>query len=159
RPIDHRNFVVPLNIPPHEEVTIFMRLKTTRSVQVPISLWEERAFFSAETRTMAAEGVFYGGLLIIAIYNLLLLFALRFRVYLYDVRYFIGIDWFFVSLRAWTVMWLWLEATAWDDKATVFFLFFLVLFTIAFVSTLLDVAPLFRSARISLHSLLPMNVL
>src|SRR5690606_33998976 len=45
RPIDHRNFVVPLNIPPHEEVTIFMRLKTTSSVQVPISLWEERAFF------------------------------------------------------------------------------------------------------------------
>src|SRR5690606_31951026 len=74
RPIDHRNFVVPLNIPPHEEVSVFMRLKTTSSVQVPISLWEERAFFSAETRTMAAEGVFYGGLLIIAIYNLLLFF-------------------------------------------------------------------------------------
>jgi diguanylate cyclase len=39
RPIHHRNFVVPLEIAPNTTETLYLRVETTSSMQVPMTLW------------------------------------------------------------------------------------------------------------------------
>lgn len=85
RPIKHRNFVVPLTVPPRESRTIYFRVKTSGALQAPLTLWKQDAFYSASEKNLALKSVFYGMLLVMAVFNLLLYFSLREKAYLFYV--------------------------------------------------------------------------
>jgi diguanylate cyclase len=45
RPIDNRNFLLPLNLQASADVTMVLRLRTSSSVQAPLTLWQYQAYF------------------------------------------------------------------------------------------------------------------
>lgn len=87
RPIDHPNFVVPLALAPGENLRVLLRVKSSTSVQVPMRFWEAEAFISNVHQEVLIEGLFYGALVIMALYNLLIFFSVRDVSYLYYVLY------------------------------------------------------------------------
>lgn len=82
RPLEHRNFVFPVLIPANNQLLLYLRIQTAGALQVPMTLWEERAFHSESEKGLAGRSIFYGILMVMAGFNLFLFFSLRERTYL-----------------------------------------------------------------------------
>lgn len=139
RPIEHRYFVAPINMSQHEQIDVYLRLRSTGSVQAPMTLWPEAEFYARDIGHTALQGLYYGGLLIIALYNLLVYTVLRERYYLYYVGWVVCMFWFMASINGWAFQFLWPYATRWNDVSIVASLALLVLFGYLFAYAFLGI--------------------
>lgn len=139
RPIEHRYFVAPISMAQHDQIDVYLRLRSTGSVQAPMALWPEAEFYARDIGHTALQGLYYGGLLIIALYNLLVYTVLRERYYLYYVGWVVCMFWFMASINGWAFQFLWPYATRWNDVSIVASLALLVLFGYLFAYTFLGV--------------------
>jgi len=117
RPIDHRLFILPINLAPAENVSVYVKVRSSSSVQVPIDFWEKEIFLITDISRSVMHGVFMGGILSIAIYNLLIYLVLRDRTYLYYVGYVICMFLFLASLNGWSYQFLWPNSAHWNDTS------------------------------------------
>lgn len=83
RPIDVRTFVFPLELDQTQDHTLYLRVQTSGSHQVPARLWEPDEFYSHNEKDMMWRAMFYGMLLIMAVSTLYLTFSMRERSFLY----------------------------------------------------------------------------
>lgn len=83
----HRNFVYPVTIPGESSTEVWVRLRTSAALQVPLRLWSQDDFASAEQFRLLLLGSYYGITLAMVLYNLGLLRALRDRSYLYYIAF------------------------------------------------------------------------
>lgn len=107
RPRRHHHFLFPLEISQSESVQIYLRVQTETSVQIPMTLWNPSDFQIYQDDSQLWHGLFYGGLLIIAAYNLLLYLGLRDPAYLFYVGYVLSLSLFMASLEGWLNVYLW----------------------------------------------------
>ena len=77
RPIPNRNFVFSTYLPTNETKDLYLRFQTSGSMQINPKLYRERQFLRKSTRSEILYGLFYGGVLIIILYNLFLFFSLK----------------------------------------------------------------------------------
>jgi diguanylate cyclase (GGDEF)-like protein len=145
RPIQHRLFLTPLDIEPGQTQTVYIRVQSTSSIQVPIAIWQVAAYQEADITMNAIHGIYIGGMLVIGIYNLLVFLALRDRSYFYYVCYVFSMLLFLASLNGWTFQYLWPESKAWNDTAILFFLNSSMLFAIVFARHFLDLRDINKS--------------
>jgi EAL domain-containing protein (putative c-di-GMP-specific phosphodiesterase class I)/GGDEF domain-containing protein len=83
RPVDVRTFVFPLVLSEQADHTLYLRVQTSGSHQLPARLWQPAEFYSANEQDMVWRAMFYGMLLIMAISTLYLTFSIRERSFLY----------------------------------------------------------------------------
>ena len=83
RPLAHRTFVFPFELPPGEEHELYLRIGTSGSHQVPMAIWNPAAFEVANSRDMMIRGALYGMLFIMGLFTLLLFVAIRERSLLF----------------------------------------------------------------------------
>jgi len=122
RPIDHRFFVIPITWQPQQTLDIYVKVRSGSSIQVPLTLWNYARFYSADTTSTILQGIYYGGMLVIAIYNLLIYVVLRSRTYLYYVGFVLNMPLFLAAMSGQSFRYLWPNATTWNDQAIVVFL-------------------------------------
>ena len=148
RPLAHRTFVFPVTLAAEEQASVYLRVATSGSHQVPRRLWEPNAVFSANEGDMMGRSMFYGMLLVIVIFNLFLYSALRERSYLYYVLMNATMLVLMVSLHGVGLQYLYPEWPALHERVTLLssglLLVFFCLFAQAFLR-LPDRAP--RSNR------------
>ncbi|MFL0805407.1 MAG: EAL domain-containing protein [Agarilytica sp.] len=82
RPIEHRHFLFPLEFESKQEHSLYLRVQTAGALQVPLVLWEERAFHVADEKNNAINFLYFGILLIMAAFNLMLFFLIRDRSFI-----------------------------------------------------------------------------
>ncbi|MCP4132775.1 MAG: hypothetical protein GY754_17550, partial [bacterium] len=85
REVLHRNFIFKFNILRGEEKTVYMRVRTNSSFQVPLNIWEPVAFAEKVNREQTGLGIYYGIILVMILYNLFIFFGIRDKTYLYYV--------------------------------------------------------------------------
>ena len=151
RPIEHRYFVVPLEIPWSSYRDVYIKVRSTSSIQIPLTMWERDAFNAADIGRTAIQGLYYGGLVIIAIYNLLIYLALGERTYLHYVGYVLAMFLFMASLNGWAFQFLWPYATEWNDTAILVSLTLVVFFGAAFAGRFLDLKNISRPLNILVY--------
>jgi two-component system, sensor histidine kinase LadS len=95
RPLHHRHFLFPLNLPPGERNTVYMRVETRGALLVTMDLWQQNAFLLNEQVQILVLGLFFGILIVMLLYNLSLFFFTRDRSYLFYSIYV-----FFIVLYA-----------------------------------------------------------
>ncbi|MBL0742260.1 sensor histidine kinase [Chryseolinea sp. Jin1] len=81
----HRHPVFAINIPQQHKRTFYLRVETTSSVQLPAMLWQQEAFTEASSTIQLVNGLFYGAMFIMTLYQLFLFFSIRDRVTLYYI--------------------------------------------------------------------------
>ncbi len=145
RPILHRNFLVPIDLTQSESTTIYIRVKSTSAVQVPLNLWDLQSFYEQDISNNLIEGIYFGGLLIIALYNLFMFSVLRDRVYIYYVANVFFVLMFFMCLHGWSYQYFWPHASQWNDTSILVFLSLLLMSSYAFSGRLLDVPNLSKT--------------
>lgn len=122
RPIENRFFVIPLQWQAGQTLDVYYRIKSSTAIQAPLTLWERDAFESSQNAGNIAQGLYYGAMVVIAVYNLLIFLVLWERSYLFYVLFVLSLPLFVASISGQAYHYLWPEAVLWNDHAIPFFL-------------------------------------
>ena len=117
RPMDHRNFVIPLEWQAKETLTLYFSVKSSSSIQVPLILWQEQSFFNHDRTQTLLHGIYYGIMFVMVMYNLFVYLAVGERNYLYYVLFVCSMPLFLASLSGFAFQYLWPNFTRWNDQA------------------------------------------
>lgn len=152
RPIPHRFFLIPMELSPEAKRTVVLRLHSTSSMQAPLTLWREAAYFEQDQKVLLAEGLFFGGISLLVVYSFFVFVALRERMYFYFVMCVFGLLIFLASLKGFTFQFFWPQATDWNDRVLMVSLSTMLLFGGLFTYRFLGISTisgwLFRKAAL-----------
>ena len=138
RPIDHPHFVFPLEAYSQQITEVYLRVQSSSSVQIPMNLWRGDALLEHAYVEALGRALFYGAMLIMASYNLLIFISVRESSYLWYVLHVISITVLLAGVQGVTFKLFWPEATGWNDTVLVVALSGLVSFPCLFVRSFLN---------------------
>jgi len=107
RPLAYRTLVVPLQLAPATTTRYFIRIVTTSSMQVHPTLYRSASFFEHQCHQEMFFGLVYGIMLLMAVYNLFLLIAIRDPVYLAYIFVIVSGTLLIMALNGHTYQYLW----------------------------------------------------
>lgn len=116
REVRHRSHVFRLATPEKEEM-LYVRVASESVLTLPLYLWQPAAFAENDHDTQLLLGAFYGLVLALVIYNLMLYFSVRDRVYLYYVLYTAVFGIYLFSYDGFAYEYLWPESVWWANHA------------------------------------------
>jgi diguanylate cyclase (GGDEF)-like protein len=96
---------------------IYLRASTRSVLTVPLTLWQPRAFAASGVRQQLAYGLFYGLVIALFLYNLLLYASLRDRTTLWYVLYVGMFGLALFTLDGFAFEYLWPENVWWANRA------------------------------------------
>ncbi len=136
RDLKHTNFVFPLVMEPGTK-TCFMRIRTASAMSIPIWVMSREELYRRTMTENWINGLFYGMLIIMLVYNMFLFFSVRGKDYLYYSLYIAGFLLASVAIRGHGAQYLWPGAPILSDSSLYNFLFFIlyILFVREFMST------------------------
>ncbi|NOR72475.1 MAG: diguanylate cyclase, partial [Mariprofundaceae bacterium] len=138
RPLRHRNFVLPLMIPAEERITLYLQVRSSGSVQVPMTLWHEDVYHDQDELEMVNLGIYFGAILAMILYNLFLYLRVYEPAYIYYVLYVVMFGLFIAALTGWGYMYLWSEAVAFQQYCLAIFIILGGIFVCRFIHYFLD---------------------
>lgn len=108
REVRHRNHVFRIPAPAAAGAhTYYLRVASHGVLTMPMTLWRPGAFAEHDRSAQLILGMFYGLALALVLYNLMLLFAVRDRVYLYYVLYTAAFCTYLLSFDGLAFQYLW----------------------------------------------------
>lgn len=102
------SFVVSLK--PNSQHTLMLRYQTSGSMSLDLSLYKPIAFAEAMSVKQMIQGIFYGALFALALYNLFIFFIVRDISYLLYVLYIITFGIFIACFSGYTSQYIWPES-------------------------------------------------
>jgi signal transduction histidine kinase/CheY-like chemotaxis protein len=105
--IKHRNFSFPVAVKPGESITVYLRAQIDGSHQLPIKIWSQDGFFNVTASGNMALGMFYGIILVMLVYNLLIFAGARGAVYPYYLVFLVSIAGVLLSIDGFLYPILW----------------------------------------------------
>ncbi len=137
REIKHRNYILPLTLQPNQIETAYLRVETNSFLKIRAKLWDPFTYAEKDSTTSYLLGLYYGSMLIMALYHLFLFISLRDKTYLHFSFFIFNLG--LVQLVgdgfAYQLLWpynIWLES-----KALPFFITFTILSSILFMKSFL----------------------
>ena len=137
RRIKHKNFLIPLDNDHDRMLTYYFRVKANHPVDILLVLRSVDFLVYYATNEYFLFGLFYGLILLICLYNLLLYAAIRETSYLYLVLYALSVGLYFSSLDGIAYQYLWPDGPMWNEIAYGAFRYLMVLFSLLFTQQFL----------------------
>lgn len=138
RPVESNKFVFPVALDSGAEKTIYVRLKTQGTMQLPARLLTEKAYYADEFSFYMLQGLFVGVIGIMLFYNMSLWYVFRTRDYMFYVLYGMSMLVVQLTMLGLTFQYLWPTATWWNNAVIPFSIVCtmacLLLFTNSFLS-------------------------
>ncbi len=91
RPIDHRSYIFPIEIPPQNTKTLLFHIKSKFFIRLPFSISKPEAFIHDDQIANLVIGSYFGIMLVMFLYNFFLWITIR------DIAYFYYIAMIFTS--------------------------------------------------------------
>jgi len=138
RPLKFREFIFPLRLPPSEQTNLYLRVKSSGSVQVPMHIWQEASFYQRDESETALLGLYCGAILVMLFYNLFIYLRVYEPAYIYYVLYVMMFGLFTVGLTGWGYKHLWPEAVNFQQYGLAIFIILGGIFVCRFIHHFLD---------------------
>lgn len=139
RPVFHRHFVFPLE-PATEDSIIYLRIRSANSLKLPLELWQVPAFNWQLQRGLVVQGVYFGGVLTLVLYNLSLFLSMRDRRFLHYLLCACAMGIGMLAGNGFGRQFFWTESPAFDVVSQGFFLGLAACFGVMFTRSLLQVS-------------------
>jgi len=139
RPINHRNFVVPVKLG-EEKVAVYVKVKSGTSLQVPIKLWREKDFNDHQQGDLILQGIYFGFMIVMVLYNLFLYSFINEVRYIHYVSFVTSFVLFQTAISGFGYQFLWSYSPAWNEHSLPIFLGLVLLTESIFVSTFLELS-------------------
>jgi signal transduction histidine kinase/CheY-like chemotaxis protein len=114
RDIDTTDFVFKLT-PEQEDNGYYLHVKTKDSLQVPLHLWHVDHFPKHNAYVNGLQGIYFGIMLVMILYNLFIYLSIRERSYLYYISYIIAFALFQTSMQGFSFEYFWPNETRWAN--------------------------------------------
>ena len=163
RPLALREYVFPVVLPAHTEHTYYLRFATEGSMNIGLSVSSETALIPHLTLDQFLLGVYYGGFLVLVIYNLFLFVAVRDRVYIFYMAYALSYGLYFGALNGVSFQFFWPDNPWLANESLVVLLGLTLIFGIQFARVICSgrqLAPrMDKLARLLLYGAVPLTVI
>ena len=116
RVLPHHNLVFPAELSAGKS-SLFLRIASEGSLTLPATLWEPQTFHVHNQTSYAALAVYFGMLLALGVYNLLLYFSLRDRTYLLYVLFLASMAVGIASMEGLAGQFIWPAWSTWTHFA------------------------------------------
>lgn len=136
RPVKHRNFVFLLPAM-QTAATIYIRVESESAVQIPVNLYTADGFFEHNQNVLSLQGIYFGCILAMIIYNAFLFFSLREWPYLLYVFFTISYFSFQGVLQGFFQQFLF-DSVWWQTHALLLFGYLAILFANLFAVSFLN---------------------
>ncbi|MBV6493909.1 MAG: hypothetical protein LDLANPLL_01933 [Turneriella sp.] len=123
REVQYHEITFPITLEPNQTNDIYLRVKSTSSLQLPLTLWSSTAYASYISQQRTFLGLYYGMMLVMVFYNFFLFISVRDKNYLYYVIFILGYLVFQFSLNGLAFQYLWPQYPAWANLAIPFSIF------------------------------------
>ena len=138
RDIDTTDFAFKLQ-PKQESNLYYLHVKTQDSLQVPLHLWSLDHFPKHIAFNNGMQGIYFGIMFVMIMYNLFIYLSVRERSYLYYIIYISTFTLFQSSIQGFSFEYLWPNSTTWANTSIPFLgvlsLFFASLFARSILQT------------------------
>jgi len=152
RHLMHRSINFEFQVPPSEPMSIYFRVESTGSLQFPLALADTTFFASEAQRSLFTSGLYYGLMLMIAIYSFTVWYTSREPGFLYFALLVVFGSLYTLSTQGLAYQYLWPEAPGWANRATGVFSLMANVVAVLFVRSFLNLKSLDhrldRAARI-----------
>jgi two-component system sensor histidine kinase/response regulator len=118
RPFKHRHFVFPLTLQAGTENTYYLRVESEGPIYLPTRLWKPEHFTQRSNAEYMAQALYFGMLLALGLYNLLLYISLRDRTYLHYVFVVATAGFSMLAYSGIADQFLWPEAGTWPKVSS-----------------------------------------
>jgi two-component system, sensor histidine kinase LadS len=136
RLLQHRNFVVPVRL--GAERTLYLRIATQSTLQVPLNLWSPQAFIEKSQPEQYLLGLYYGIILVMMVYNLFAYLLVRDTSYVYYLFYIVVQALLQASLNGLSAQYLFGQSAYWTNLSLPLSLAGTILFATLFTHSFLD---------------------
>lgn len=139
REINHTSFVFPFVADMEGDYIFYMRFQNKGSMTLPLTIWQIGRFLEYTKNEHMAAGLFYGLLIIMAFYNLVLFFSIRDQSYLFYSLYVFLSVLVVMAIRGHMYEYVYPHSTWLANRGLVFLnnlgTIFIVLFSQSFLNT------------------------
>lgn len=137
RRIKHKNFVLLLDNDHSGELIYYFKLRAKHPIDIILVIRSYDFFSFYSLNEYFLFGIFYGLIILIALYNALLYFTFRELPYFYFVLYALSVAFFFSSSDGFSYQYIWPNWPLWNEIAYGVFLFLIDAFGILFTKQFL----------------------
>ncbi len=116
--VNHPHIIFPVSLPPNQNYTLYIRVQTQGSVQVPLTLWQWEEFNFHTLVHFLFQGIFYGMVLLMALYNIVVWLSEKKTIYLYYVAYILFFALFQACIHGIGFQFIWPNLPALNNHIT-----------------------------------------
>ncbi len=138
RSIPHRNPIFSLHLAKGERVTVYLRAKSAGSVQVRMVLWHPQALLERDHKDQIIFGLFYGILLSMFLYNLIIYLAIRDLSYFHYLHYLVSYAILQLTINGLAFEYLWPQLPVWGNTALPIFVYLSLVGMMEFSRSFMD---------------------
>lgn len=138
RKIINRKLLFQLSLPFGKEKTFYLRYRNGTGMTIPLRLYSTQQYQTYALGEQLVFGIFFGFMLVLSLYNLILYAKVRESGYLHYFMYITGYGLFQFSLYGLAHQYLWPERTGWAIHNVPFFLASAFFCRILFSMSVLD---------------------
>lgn len=107
RPVDYRHFLFPVTLDAGETRSLTLRVHSNGALNVPLSLETAEEVIVDSNHLTLTHGLFYGALLVFAVFNLLLFFSAGTTYYFYNAFYLAALGLFLFAMGGFANQYFW----------------------------------------------------
>ena len=134
----HRDFVFDLIVPAKSERTFYARGASDGPVDLDFTLYDAHALIASISREQIAYGVYYGGFLVLVLYNFFIFLIVRDRAFFYYLLYATSYGLYFAIHNGIAFEFLWPNDPAWGNQSLLVMLALTLVFGLQFTRAFLD---------------------
>lgn len=134
----HKNPEFELEIPPNQTLTFYIRVKSENENNLSPQIRSYKKFISYALAEYYVLGIFYGILIMMALYNLLMYISIKMSIYLYYVFYVLSFSLYSMCQSGFAFQYLWPENPAWNLYAFSLALYGIITFALLFIKGFLN---------------------
>ena len=140
REFDHRDFLFDLAVPAGSERTFYLRVESEGPVDLDLNLFSTHDLIGTLSDEQLAYGAYYGGFLVLVLYNLFIFLIVRDRAFFYYLLYATSYGLYFAIHNGLAFEFLWPNSPVWGNQALLVQLSLTLIFGMQFTRTFLDTA-------------------
>lgn len=107
RPLESQNLVFPLELAPDDRAVVYMHVQAREFMALPMVLFDEAGFTAEKITDVTMISLFFGGMLVILLYNSSLFVFTRDVAYLLYVLYLLSALFYVLAITGFGPLFLW----------------------------------------------------
>jgi len=118
RPINHINFAFPLMIPAGSTLSLYVKVSTDSPIRFPVKVWEPEDFRQAQQDALMLNGLYFGGIGIMVLYNMFVFLSTRSLSYLFYSLFVICVGIYVGGEGGILLRYVFTDSAFWSNKIT-----------------------------------------